>query len=189
MKSSKLGIVSAFIASICCLGPLVLVLLGLGSLGLGAVLGKYHWYFIFIAIGLISYAWWHYLKEKKTCNLQGCQMENKRITLITLIITTMIISIFLTLNLYTFALQRDYKKDQSAIDSAEIKTVIIPVEGMTCFTCEVTISFALKKVTGVKQVNASAKKGEVQVTYNKDKTDLKELIRAINKTGFKAALP
>lgn len=116
-------------------------------------------------------------------------MENKRITLITLIITTMIISIFLTLNLYTFALQRDYKKDQSAIDSAEIKTVIIPVEGMTCFTCEVTISFALKKVTGVKQVNASAKKGEVQVTYNKDKTDLKELIRAINKTGFKAALP
>ena len=106
MKASKLGILSAFIASICCIGPLVLVLLGLGSLGVGVVISKYHWYFILAAVALITFGWRSYLKEKKTCNLKGCQMENKRITLITLIISSLIVCIFALLNFYTYAIQK-----------------------------------------------------------------------------------
>lgn len=46
MKAKKLGIFSAILASICCLGPLILVLIGLGSLGIGAVISRYHWWFL-----------------------------------------------------------------------------------------------------------------------------------------------
>lgn len=42
MTPDRLGILSALFASVCCLGPVLLVVLGLGSLGLGAFLGRYH---------------------------------------------------------------------------------------------------------------------------------------------------
>ena len=67
MKAKGLGILSAITASVCCLGPIVLIVLGLGSLGLGAALGKYHWYFIFAAALILSFAWRSYFKEKKSC--------------------------------------------------------------------------------------------------------------------------
>lgn len=189
MKASKLSILSAFVASICCIGPLVLILLGLGSLGIGAVIGKYHWYFIAGALVLIIFAWRSFFKERKTCNLKGCQMENKKITLITLTIATLIVAIFVALNVYTYAMQKDYLKEKGEAVSVETKTVNIPVEGMTCFTCEVTVSTALKKTDGVINAKASAKEGIASVNYNPNKTDIEQLIEAINKTGYKANIP
>lgn len=115
MKASKLGILSAVIASICCIGPLLLILLGLGSLGIGAVIGKYHWYFIIAALVLIAFSWRSYLKEKKTCDLKSCKMENKRITLITLIIATLTVAIFVALNFYTYVAQKDYINESSRV--------------------------------------------------------------------------
>jgi mercuric ion binding protein len=70
-----------------------------------------------------------------------------------------------------------------------MKTVSIPVEGMTCFTCEVSVSSALKRVDGVVGVKASAKKRVTLITYDPDKTDVRQLIKAINNTGYKASLP
>ena len=189
MKASKLGILSALIASICCLGPLVLILLGLGSLGIGAVIGKFHWYFLVAAFGLITFAWRGYFKEKKTCNLKGCQMENKRITLITLIVATLVVAIFVALNIFTYAVQKDYRKEESEARLIETKTVNIPVEGMTCFSCEFTVSSALKKIDGVVSVKASAKEGKAQVKYDPLTTTAAQLIEVINKTGFKAVMP
>lgn len=189
MKESRLGILSAFIASVCCLGPLVLILLGLGGLGIGAAIGKYHWYFIVAALVLITFAWRSYLKKKKTCNLKGCQMENKKITLLTLIITTLIVSIFVALNFYTYAMQRDYLEEEGNAALVETETVNIPVEGMTCFTCEFAVSSALRKTEGVVDARASVRKGKARVNYDPSKTDIEQLIEAINKTGYKASLP
>ena len=63
MRSDRMGMLSALVASVCCLGPVLLVLLGLGSLGFGALIGRYHWWFIGAAIALLTYAWRSYLKE------------------------------------------------------------------------------------------------------------------------------
>jgi len=101
MKVSKLGILSAVIASICCVGPLLLILLGLGGLGIGAAIGKYHGYFIVAALLLLTFAWRSYLKEKKVCDLKACKMENKRVTLLILIMSTLIVAVFVALNIYT----------------------------------------------------------------------------------------
>lgn len=188
MKASKLGILSAVIAPICCVVPLLLILLGLGSLGLGAFIGRYHWFFIAAALGLIIFAWRGYFKEKKTCNLKGCQMQNKRITLIILITASLVVAIFVGLNLYTYAIQSSQlvEKKQESIETA---SAVIPVEGMTCFTCEVAVSSALKKIDGVITARASAKEGNVKIVYNPEKTNIGKLIKTINKTGYKANLP
>lgn len=101
IKVSKLGILSAAIASICCAGPLLLILLGLGGLGIGTAIGKYHWYFIVTAILLLTFAWGSYFKKNKTCDLEACKMGNKKLTLFTLIVSSLVVAIFVVLNLYT----------------------------------------------------------------------------------------
>ncbi|PIP67908.1 MAG: hypothetical protein COW92_03975 [Candidatus Omnitrophica bacterium CG22_combo_CG10-13_8_21_14_all_43_16] len=188
MKASKLGILSAAIASICCLGPFVLILLGLGSLGIGAAIGKYHWYFIAAALLLLTFAWGSYLKKKRACDLKACKMENKKITLFTLIISTLIVAIFVTLNIYTYVVQKDFTDKRTKAGLIETRTVVIPVEGMTCFTCELAVSSAIKKVKGVVTAKASAKEGKARVEYDPSKTSIEQLVEAINKTGYKASL-
>lgn len=189
MKVSKLGILSAMIASICCVGPLLLILLGLGSLGIGAAIGKYHRYFISASLLLLTFAWRSYLKENKVCGLKACKMENKKADLLTLIMSTIIVAIFAALNIYTYVAQKDFADGRTKTDLIEARTVIIPIEGMTCLTCEIAVTTALKRIDGVLSVSASSKKGIAHVSYNPNKTDIGLLMAAINKTGYKASSP
>ncbi|MBI3292251.1 MAG: hypothetical protein HYZ73_05525, partial [Elusimicrobia bacterium] len=74
MKAGSLGIFSAVLASVCCLGPVLLMLVGLGSLGVGALIGRYHWWFIGAAIILLTVAWRSDLKEAGRCRTAHCEM-------------------------------------------------------------------------------------------------------------------
>ena len=67
------------------------------------------------------------------------------------------------------------------------KTIVIPVEGMTCLTCEITVTQALRKVEGVIGASASAKEKSAKVTYDSNKTNVHKLVEAINRTGYKAS--
>ena len=187
MKSTEIGILSVISASICCIGPLILIALGLGSLGLGAVIGKYHWGFLTVGVFLILCSWKRYFREKERCNIKKCRMENKKLTLTTLIMATIVVLSFVVLNFYTYTGASVNVNQIAHIAGSRI--IIIPVEGMTCFTCEVTISSALKTIDGVATVKASAKKGDVEVIYDPKKTNINKLIEIINKTGYKANLP
>ena len=184
MKAKGFGILSALTASVCCLGPLVLIALGLGSLGLGAVLGKYHWYFILGAALLLSFAWRNYFKEKRSCESARCEMEGKKMTRSVLLLATAIVLTFAGLNLYTFA---KGSAEESLVKSGA--QVTIPVQGMSCFTCEIAVQSAVKKLPGVNVVKASAKEGKAFVSYDPEKSSLNEIIRAINQTGYKAEKP
>ena len=66
------AIVSAFIASACCVGPLVLALLGIGG---GAMLLKfepYRPYFMVVTLGLLGLGFWlQYRKPKPVTNADG----------------------------------------------------------------------------------------------------------------------
>lgn len=189
MQASKLGILSVAVASLCCLGPLLLILLGLGSLGIGAAIGKYHWYLIAAAILLLMLAWKSYFKKKKACDLkEQCKIENKRIALVTLIISTLIVAIFVGFNIYTYALQKDFADKKTKTELIETETAVIPVEGMTCFTCEIAVSSSLNKLKGVVNVKASAKEGNVWVEFDPTRTNVEELVEAIHRIGYKAKL-
>lgn len=187
MKAKNLGIFSAIFASICCVGPLLLILLGLGTLGIGAVIGRYHWWFVGGGILLILIAWSYYHREKRACGLKACQMENKRATLVTLIIATLIVTFFVGLNLYTYLGKSEDIRPVSS--GANLQYIEISVEGMTCLTCEFSVSTALKKIGGVIEATASAKEKKAKVKYDPAKTNIERLVEAINKTGYKASLP
>lgn len=184
MKAKGLGVLSAITASVCCVGPLLLIALGLGSLGLGAVLGRYHWYLILGAALLLAFAWRNYFKERKSCESSHCEMKGKKMTRNILVLASAVVLTFAGLNFYTYA------KGSLGVPISEAGVrVSIPVEGMSCFTCEISVQSAVKKLPGVYQVKASAKDKLALVSYDPEKTSLNQIVAAINETGYKAEKP
>ncbi|MBI1869935.1 MAG: heavy-metal-associated domain-containing protein [Chlamydiae bacterium] len=181
MRAKGLGFLSALTASVCCLGPLVMILLGLGGLGIGSILGRYHWFFITAAAGLLALAWAKYFKEKKSCESEQCEMGRKRMTRNILILASAVVLTFAGFNIYTYARGKPVRN----LSQADTR-VSIPVKGMSCFTCEIAIQQAVKKLPGIRNVKASASDGIVLVSYDTEKTSLDEVINAINETGYKA---
>lgn len=73
-KSGFFGMVAAAIASLCCLLPLAVVVLGFGSGAFMMTTMRYR--AIFIPVGVIGIAlgWLLYFRERKRCTAIGCRM-------------------------------------------------------------------------------------------------------------------
>ncbi len=65
-----------------------------------------------------------------------------------------------------------------------LKTIQIPVDGMTCAACSQTIERRLKKASGVDQVSVNLATEMAQVTYNPEAIRLSEIKLIITKLGF-----
>jgi copper chaperone CopZ len=72
---------------------------------------------------------------------------------------------------------------------AETKTVVIPVEGMTCASCVAQVKRALKAVDGVVEVKVALEQRSARVRYIEGRVTPERLVEAINKSGYKAGTP
>lgn len=62
--------------------------------------------------------------------------------------------------------------------------IILKVEGMSCGMCEAHINDAVRKIKGVKKVNADRTKGEV-IVIAQDDTNIKDIKEAISQQGYR----
>jgi mercuric ion transport protein len=188
MKAKQAGILSAILASTCCIGPLLLVAIGVGS---GAALvGRYHWFFLIGGIAVLTWAWAKYLREKTVCDCEHKLMQGRRSGMFTLLIATVIVLGFGSLNIsrYVFASAPASTQTQTQLANG-VDRLVIPVEGMTCATCEIAVRHALKRVDGVKSAHVSVATKTATVDYEVAKTNPEQLVAAINSTGYRASLP
>jgi copper chaperone CopZ len=80
-----------------------------------------------------------------------------------------------------------YNIDQSDSAVAELwETRIIAIEGMTCDNCVKTLSKAIKKVNGVKDVAVDRENARATVTFDTTKTDIAAVHESIERSGYKA---
>jgi copper chaperone CopZ len=187
MKAKQAGILSAILASTCCIGPLLLVAIGLG--GGAAFVGRYHWFFLIGGIAVLTWAWAKYLREKPVCDCEHKPMQGRRSGMFTLLIATVIVLGFGSLNIsrYVFASAPASTQAQTQLANG-LDRVVIPVEGMTCATCEIAVRHALKRVDGVKSAHVSVATKTATVDYEVAKTNPEQLVAAINSTGYRASL-
>jgi hypothetical protein len=85
---------AGLIGGLCCMTPIVLVLLGLTSIAVAADLGNvlygdYRWIFRLVALGFIALALWVYFRRKGICTLDQARRERNRI-----INTSLVVLIF-----------------------------------------------------------------------------------------------
>jgi len=89
--------------------------------------------------------------------------------------------IFITLTLSLLALS-------NTASSAETKTVVLDVPGMTCKFCPITIRKALQKVDGVIEAKAEFETKTATVTFDPTKTNVEALMKATENAGYKSTL-
>lgn len=92
VKSGFLGMIAATIASLCCLLPLMVILLGLGSGAFMMTTMRYR--AIFIPAGIIGIAlgWTFYLRERRRCNALGCRLAGGRLNLGLLLFASLVVT-------------------------------------------------------------------------------------------------
>ena len=90
------SLVAAFLASTCCLAPLLFLLFGISATSLSflKIFVPYHIYFVLAAFILILYLWYRYFKLKSTRTY--CSKNLCRYHLHYLIFGTLLIGILLT---------------------------------------------------------------------------------------------
>lgn len=179
---------SAILASTCCIGPLLLVAIGLGS-GV-AFVGRYHWVFVIAGMAVLTWAWAKYLRERTACDCEHKPMEGRRSGMLTLLLVTVLVLGFAGLNIsrYVFASAPVSASTQTQLANG-LSRIVIPVEGMSCATCEIAVRHALRRIEGVKSPHVSAATKTATVDYEAAKTNPEQLVAAINSTGYRASLP
>lgn len=184
MKASKAGVVSALLASACCLGPLLLIAVGLGSGA--AFLGRYHWFFLIGGLAVLTWSWAKYLREKTVCDCEHTQMQGRRGTMWTLLLATVIVFGFAGLNITRYVFAGSPPRTDQVADGRE--RVVLRVEGMSCATCEIAVRRALKQVDGVASADVSVATNSATIDFDPRKTTTDKLVAAVNSTGYRGSL-
>lgn len=191
-RAGVLGALSAVLASVCCGLPILMIVFGLGGLGLGSILGKHHWYFTGAGAVLLAVGWTVFLRERQRLRATGSEIRNAHLTPALLTIASVAVAGFGLLNVSS-ALGLGSKAQEVAhaasSSNGEMAQVVLPVEGMTCVTCEWGIEKALGKLEGVIEAKASSAEHKVLIRYEPGSVTLPQMIEAVDATGYKASMP
>jgi Cu+-exporting ATPase len=73
--------------------------------------------------------------------------------------------------------------------NSSVKTLTLPVEGMTCASCVLRVERTLKKNDGVQEANVNLATEKVTLTFDPTKVELPKLATAIDEAGYKLVIP
>ncbi|MCI0490980.1 MAG: cation transporter [Blastocatellia bacterium] len=191
------AIASAVAASLCCIGPLLAVVLGLGAFGAGAIFEALRPYLIGVTALLLAGAFYlTYRKREVRCEDGKCKADGpSRTSKIILWLATIVVIAFAAFPYYSGALLKAQtqtsapatnRSSSGDIANPSEASAIVMISGMTCGSCAFSVQSVLAKVPGVKSADVSYEKGQAVVVYDPTAIGLDAIRSAIDSTGFKA---
>ncbi len=88
----------ALLSSLCCLLPLAVIVLGLGSGAFMAVTMQYRWILIPAGVLGVTAGFVLYVRERRRCEALACRMAGSRITLALLIAASLVVATSIVLD-------------------------------------------------------------------------------------------
>lgn len=92
VKPGFLGVVAAGVSSLCCLLPLMVIVLGLGSGAFMMTTMQYRAIFIPAGIVGVAIGWLLYLRERKRCSSLACRVVGGTLNLSLLLLATVLVA-------------------------------------------------------------------------------------------------
>lgn len=202
------AVVAAFLASLCCIGPLLFAVLGVSAFGAASVFESVRPYLIGGAVLLLSVAfYWTYFRRSAECAPgEACATKMiRRASRLGLWIASLAVLGFAMMPYVAAPLAAKISEHKTVTQPAEqdaccvahrpsdatpitpaagMETATFKVKGMTCVNCETTIKIALERTPGVRRAKVSYEHGEAVVEYDPQKTTPAKLRDAINSTGY-----
>lgn len=185
------GIISALLASLCCITPVLAVLGGLSGIATTfSFLELLRPYFIAFTAIILGYAFYKAYKPKKQSNIDcACETDDKPKFINSkkfLWILTAVCALLITFPYYSKALFAHEKTNVVFVNANNILKAKLDIEGMSCTTCEESVDYALKSENGVVSATSSYKTGIAYVEYDKTKVNPEQLKKAVEENvGYK----
>ncbi|MHB2155853.1 mercuric transporter MerT family protein [Calditrichota bacterium GD2] len=196
-KSLKAALVTAVLASLCCVGPLVLLVLGVSGAWIGSLsaLEPYRPFFMALTAIFLAYAFIKFYRKPKVkecadgsyCAHPKADRINKISLWLVTIFTIVLFAIpYLANNVNQSA---NYEgKTFNSENITEIETVVLGVRGMNCASCPLTVRKSLESVKGVQKVKALYKQRLAIVDYNPGAATVKALLKATSNGGYPSTI-
>ena len=194
-KTTVFGAIGAAIfASICCIGPVVLAGLGVGTVAAAQNFAPLRPIFltvtaIFLGLGF----YFTYRKPKQgacagdVCKPSGVARWRRPLLWIAAVIVVALVTFPYYYGPLRAALERP-TMTSVASEPAKLVRVELKVSGMTCGVCAVSVRNALLETPGVTAAEVDFESGRAKVQYDAAKVSTVQLLEAVNKTGFRATL-
>jgi mercuric ion transport protein len=180
------AVVAGIAASTCCLGPLVLAVLGVGGSATALAFEPYRPWLLALTGLLLGGAFYlTYRRPAGECGPDGaCEVPRAgRAGKAFLWIATVLIVLAVTFPYYSGPATA---RTSAAAGSAPAKTVLT-IDGMTCGGCVASVQRRLDGIEGVVFHEVSLERGEAEVAYDPALTGPETIAAAVSETGFKAA--
>ncbi len=186
---AKLGlagaVVAAIAASACCVGPLVLMLLGISGAWIGnlTALTPYQPIFMTVALGLLGLAFYKVYggKKEESC-APGSACSNPKMGRLNKIVLWIFAALVLGLLVFPYAVP--YVFAETAEAQPQAKQVTLDVENMTCYTCAIPVRKSLEKVDGVVSAKVTMRPPQAVVIYDPARVTTEDLTRATTNAGY-----
>lgn len=207
------AIISAIVASACCIGPLVVLGLGLGGAWVGnlTILEPYRPIFMLITLAFLGYAFYRIYRKPAAEKCEPgsyCSKPNSnKINKISLWTTTILI---LGLLASPYFIPYIYGKKSNSTTTKGIlqnpnrsglvcedcapdkildakkheKVVVLEVPDMHCPACPITVQKSLVQLDGVIKAEADLKSKTARVVFDPIKINVQTLIDATTKVGY-----
>ncbi|MDZ7897541.1 MAG: mercuric transport protein MerTP [Arcicella sp.] len=188
-KLISAGLLTAFASSLCCITPVLAIVAG--SSGLASTfswLEPFRPYFIGMTVLVLGFAWYQKLKPTKQidCNCETSPKPNFMQTKSFLGIITVMTVLLLSFPSYAHIFFPKTKSTAIVTPISEIQKVEFTIKGMTCSGCEHHVKTEISKLKGIVEVVVSYEKGNAIVKFDSKQTNIEEIKKAINSTGYKS---
>jgi len=193
MKSAKQswilagGLLSALAASLCCIGPLAAVALGLGSFPAAGWFAASRPIFLGVTVGLLIVAWFLAIRARRlqcAADAACARLPAKRWPLVLLSFCTLVVA---GVALFPEAARSVADRARPASTTTAGGSVLrVRIPSMDCAACAVGIEGTLQRVAGVRSAAVRYATKEAEITYDAAVVSQATLIAHIDGTGFKA---
>jgi mercuric ion transport protein len=211
------AVVAGLLASLCCVGPLLFVLLGVSAFGAATAFESARPYLMAGSVLLLAVGYYRtYFRRSETCAPgEACATKpTSRVNRVGLWVASIAVLAFAMTPYFAGSLaarlgDRKAVSEQlqqedccvadrpapataslaPAAPSSDTTTATLKVTGMTCAGCEVGIRLALEQTPGVRRAEVSYERGEAAVEYDPKTTTPDKLREAIKQAGYSCELP
>lgn len=185
------SVVAAFLASLCCLGPLLLGSVGLGA-AMTATFAPLRPYFLVLSAVLLAGGFYLVYRKPRTapvCEGETCapQSNTRRLAkpLLWLATSVMLALAFFPQYGNKLVAARQVPSPASAV---VLEVSHLTISGMDCEVCAGAIQRKLLETPGVAEVEVEYPAGIATVKFDPAKTNVASLIRTVKKMGYGVSL-
>ncbi len=196
MKSKKRswilggGLLAAFTAGLCCIGPPIFLALGLGSFTAAAFFQAVRPLLLILTAVFLGWAWYSVLRRRNVRCAEDTDCQTKPVFKGQIVLLSALSLAVIGLAGYPYLLLTGTSPTSELEASSEAPAngayTVLSVAGMTCQACAVGIENALESTDGILDARVIYETKTATVVFDEQVVSKEQIVAVINNTGFKA---